>query len=151
MEKGGQRWDKCVQEAYVGPEAGGMQEDLDHWGLEVGSGGRHWSCGGSTLWDLQPLRNSSSWSRQQGEAIPWIVPSSCPAVSFQRLPWTPGITQAKPSRGRGGVGRKVRARDWGLAHWCQVCGRFYSPPKMPTTIFLVLPLFLEPWHLPINR
>lgn len=20
------------------------------------------------------------------------------------------------------------------------------PPKMPTTIFLVLPLFLEPWH-----
>ena len=49
MEKGGQRWDKCMQEASVGPEAGGMQEDLDHWGPEVGSGGRRWSCSGSTL------------------------------------------------------------------------------------------------------
>ena len=38
MEKGGQHWDKRMQEASVGPEAGGMHKDLDQWGPEVGSG-----------------------------------------------------------------------------------------------------------------
>lgn len=39
----------------------------------------------------------------------------------------------------------LRARGWGLAHWCQARGRFYFP-KMATTIFLVLLVFLEPSH-----
>lgn len=120
----------------------GCREKPGHWSPEVELAGRNQSCGDPVLWDLQPQRSSSSWAeKEKDKSLAFSFP---PDLHFSSSAFH-GLQenmQTKQSRGRG-RSRHLKAPGLGLAHWCWAHGRYYFP-KLATTIYLVLYVFLEP-------